>query len=75
MTWPLSRTITLARQRPRGAADHARYFEAFIEALIVKEVVLVLRDWGSALGLDSARRHQDRVRGLALMEFVWPNLA
>jgi haloalkane dehalogenase len=52
--------------------DHARYFEAFIEALNLTDLVLVLHDWGSALGLDWARRHEDRVRGLALMEFMWP---
>jgi len=52
--------------------DQARYFEAFIEALDLKDVVLVLHDWGSALGLDWARRHEDRVRGLALMEFIYP---
>jgi len=48
-----------------GVEDQARYFEAFIEALDLKDVVLVLHDWGSALGLDWARRHQDRVRGVA----------
>ena len=52
--------------------DQARYFEAFIEALNLKDLVLVLHDWGSALGLDWARRHEDRVRGLALMEFIYP---
>jgi pimeloyl-ACP methyl ester carboxylesterase len=52
--------------------DQARYFEAFIEALNLKDLVLVLHDWGSALGLDWARRHEDRVRGLALMEFISP---
>jgi haloalkane dehalogenase len=31
-----------------------------------------LHDWGSALGLDWARRHENRVRGLALMEFISP---
>ena len=50
--------------------DQARYFEAFIEALGLDRLVLVLHDWGSALGLDWARRHQERVRGLALMEFI-----
>jgi len=30
--------------------------------------VLVIHDWGSALALDWARRHQDRVSGIALME-------
>jgi haloalkane dehalogenase len=52
--------------------DHARYLQAFIEALELSEVVLVLHDWGSALGLDWARRQSARVRGLALMEFLPP---
>jgi haloalkane dehalogenase len=52
--------------------DHARYFEAFVEKLNLGDVVLVLHDWGSALGLDWARRHEGRVRGVALMEFIWP---
>ncbi|MGI4801966.1 MAG: alpha/beta fold hydrolase, partial [Janthinobacterium lividum] len=47
--------------------DQARYFDALLDALDVKDVVLVLHDWGSALGLDWARRHQDRVRGIVLM--------
>ena len=52
--------------------DQARYLEGFIEALGLQDVVLVLHDWGSALGLDWARRHEDRVRGLVLMEFILP---
>jgi haloalkane dehalogenase len=52
--------------------DHARYLQAFIEALELSEVVLILHDWGSALGLDWARRHSGQVRGLALMEFLTP---
>lgn len=52
--------------------DQARYFDAFLEALHVQDVVLVLHDWGSALGLDWARRHPERVRGLVLMEFIYP---
>ncbi len=52
--------------------DHARYFEAFLAALGAEKMVLVLHDWGSALGLDWARRHENRVIGLALMEFIWP---
>ena len=41
--------------------DHARYLEGFVEALGLTETVLVLHDWGSALGLDWARRHPGRV--------------
>ncbi|WP_428390474.1 haloalkane dehalogenase [Lichenicoccus sp.] len=52
--------------------DHARYLQAFIETLGLETFVLVLHDWGSALGLDWARRHPTRVRGLALMEFITP---
>jgi haloalkane dehalogenase len=52
--------------------DHARYLQAFIEALRLTDVVLVLHDWGSALGLDWARRHSAQVKGLALMEFIAP---
>jgi len=52
--------------------DHARYLQAFIEALGLGTLVLAMHDWGSALGLDWARRHPGRVRGLALMEFIAP---
>ena len=33
-------------------------------------VVLVLHDWGSALGFDWAHRHTDRVQGIAHMEAI-----
>jgi haloalkane dehalogenase len=52
--------------------DHARYLDKFIETLGLDDLVLVLHDWGSALGLDWARRHPRRVRGLVLMEFICP---
>jgi haloalkane dehalogenase len=50
--------------------DHARYLEGFIETLGLGDVVLVLHDWGSGLGFHWARRHADRVRGLAFMEAI-----
>jgi haloalkane dehalogenase len=49
-------------------ADHARYLEAWLEALGLDEVVLVGYDWGGALALDWAARHPDRVRGMVLFE-------
>lgn len=64
-----------ASDKPESAyrfEDQARYFEALLDALDLRDVVLVLHDWGSALGLDWARRHEDRVRGIVLMEFIWP---
>ena len=32
------------------------------------DVVLVVHDWGSALGFDWANRHRDRIAGIAYME-------
>ena len=52
--------------------DHVRYIDAFIESLGVKRLTLVIHDWGSAIGLNWARRHPDRVAGIAMMEFISP---
>ncbi len=72
---------------PAGAyrfADHARYLDAWFEALgLVRDVTLVVHDWGSALGFFWAQRHPDRVRGLVYMEAIvrpltwaeWPEKA
>ncbi len=52
-------------------ADHARHLDAFFEALLPEgPVTLVVHDWGSALGFDWARRHPDRVKGIAYMEAI-----
>jgi haloalkane dehalogenase len=49
--------------------DHARYLDAWFDALgLDRKVTLVVHDWGSALGFHWARRHPERVRGLAYME-------
>ena len=49
--------------------DHARYLDAWFEALVpTRPVTLVVHDWGSALGFHWARRHPERVRGLVYME-------
>lgn len=52
--------------------DHVRYIDAFIEALDLKTLTLVVHDWGSAIGLNWARRHPARVSGIAMMEFISP---
>ncbi len=51
--------------------EHRRYLDALLEALGVdRDVVLVIHDWGSALGFDWANRHRDAVRGIAYMEAI-----
>jgi len=51
-------------------ADHARFLDAWFDALDLREAILVVHDWGSALGFDWARRHPGRVAGLAYMEAI-----
>jgi len=51
-------------------ADHSRHLDAWFEAAAVRDAVLVGHDWGGALGFDWARRHPERVRGLAYMETI-----
>jgi haloalkane dehalogenase len=71
---------------PAGAyrfVDHARYLDAWFDALGLERVTLVGHDWGSALGFWWAHRHPERVRGLAYMEAIvqpltwadWPESA
>lgn len=65
-------------------ADHARYLDAWFDALgITSNVTLVGHDWGSALGFHWARRHPERVRAIVYLEAIvrpmrweeWPESA
>ncbi|MGR8932305.1 MAG: haloalkane dehalogenase [Gammaproteobacteria bacterium] len=57
---------------PNGAyrfRDHARYLDAWFEAVdLTENIVLVLHDWGSALGFYRAYRHPEQIRAIAYME-------
>ncbi|MFG1805087.1 haloalkane dehalogenase [Streptomyces sp. NPDC049040] len=54
-------------------ADHARYLDAWFDALGLDRVVLVGHDWGGVLAFDWAARHPERVAGIAFFEtFVRP---
>ncbi len=67
-------------------ACHREFLDAFLDAVVGthEAVALVVHDWGGALGFDWARRHPDRVRGIAYMEAIvapipgwdaWPEAA
>ena len=50
-------------------AEHRKYLFALMEALgATKDVILVVHDWGAALGFDWARRNPEAVRGIAYLE-------
>ncbi|TDD43901.1 haloalkane dehalogenase [Saccharopolyspora elongata] len=50
--------------------DHARYLDAWFDALDLDAVVLIGHDWGGALAFDWAARHPGRVRGVAFTETI-----
>jgi haloalkane dehalogenase len=51
--------------------DHQRYLDAWFDAVgVTKNVILVVHDWGSALGLSWAQRHPDRVKAIVYMECI-----
>lgn len=50
-------------------ADHVRYLDAWFEAVgITENVVLVVHDWGSALGFYRALRYPEQIAGIAYMD-------
>ncbi|MFN0028202.1 MAG: haloalkane dehalogenase [Acidimicrobiales bacterium] len=63
--------------------EHRRYLDTLLAQLLPEPdqaapgVVLVVHDWGSALGFDWAQRHQDRYRiaGIVYMEAIVRPLA
>ena len=51
--------------------EHYRYLEGAFERLeLTADVVLVVHDWGSALGFHWANNHRDEVAGLCYMEAI-----
>jgi haloalkane dehalogenase len=51
--------------------DHQRYLDAWFESLgLNRNVILVVHDWGSALGFAWAQRHPERVKALVYMEAI-----
>lgn len=53
---------------PYRFQDHYRYVKGFIDALDLKNITLVIHDWGSGLGFHYAHQHPDNVKGIAFME-------
>jgi haloalkane dehalogenase len=51
---------------------HRKFLWAFIDSIVgaAESPILVVHDWGSALGFDWGNHHRDRVRGIAYMEGI-----
>ncbi len=51
--------------------EHRSYLDELLYKLdVTRNVVLVIHDWGSALGFDWANRHQEAMQGIAYMEAI-----
>ena len=51
--------------------DHARYLDTWFDALDLNgNIILVLHDWGSALGFHRAFRHRGQVQAIVYMEAI-----
>ncbi len=50
--------------------DHYRYLEAFIKGLELKNITLVVHDWGSGLGLHYAQQNPSNVKAIVTMESI-----
>jgi haloalkane dehalogenase len=59
---------------PNGSyrfVDHQRYLDAWFDAMAITDnVILVVHDWGSALGFHWAHRHPERVKAIVYMEGI-----
>ena len=54
-------------------AEHARVVEGFIENLDLREVTLMVQDWGGPIGFWVATRHPDRFRAFVIGNtWAWP---
>ena len=54
-----------------GFTDTYAYLEAFIEKLQLKNITLVVQDWGSGLGFHYANTHRDNIKAIAFMEAMY----
>lgn len=59
--------------------DHIRYFNSFVSKLNLKNIILVLHDWGGAIGFNYARSYPENIKGIVFMEtfckpMEWKNL-
>jgi haloalkane dehalogenase len=51
--------------------EHRAYLDKLLEKILpAGKVILVIHDWGSALGFDWARRHPNRTAGIVYMEGI-----
>ncbi len=52
--------------------EHIRFMDGFIDAMGLQDIILVVHDWGSVIGMRHARLNPENVAAIALMEAILP---
>lgn len=52
-------------------SDQSKFLDGFIEKLDLHNIILVIHDWGSALGFYYAHRYPENIKGIVFMEAVY----
>ncbi|MDA9559078.1 haloalkane dehalogenase [Alphaproteobacteria bacterium] len=51
--------------------EHIKWFDDFINGIkLDKKIILVIHDWGSAIGFDFAKKYPERIAGIVYMEAI-----
>lgn len=54
-------------------AEHARIVESFVERLDLRDITLMVQDWGGPIGVWVAQRHPERFRAFVIGNtWAWP---
>ena len=58
-------------QKNYSLKEHIKWFDCFINSInIDKKIILVIHDWGSAIGFDFAKKYPERIAGIVYMEAI-----
>ncbi len=52
--------------------EHVQFMDSFIDTLDLQDIILVVHDWGSVIGMRHARLNPENVAAIALMEAILP---
>ncbi len=51
--------------------NHSKFLDGFIKKLDLHNIILVIHDWGSALGFYFAHRYPEKIKGIVFMEAIY----
>ena len=71
MEWGDSDKLDNPSQENYSLKEHIKWFDGFIASInIDKKIILVIHDWGPAIGFDFAKKYSERIAGIVYMEAI-----